>query len=113
MTSTLSRELRKDRTIEERLQIFTDTEDFKELMRQYSKYSKFYHREIRENRAEIVCKENSIDVRIILKPFHYSYKVATIHIGSNGSFRIEMEPDTKYDQLEIDLFMQDLEEILQ
>ena len=112
MTSTLSRELRKDRTIEERLRIFTDTEDFKELMRQYSKYSKFYHREIQENRAEIVCKENSIEVRIIPKPFHYSYKVATIHIRSNGSFRIEMEPDTKYDQLEIDLFMQDLEKIL-
>lgn len=112
MTSTLSRELRKDRTIEERLQIFTDTDDFKELMRQYSKYSKFYHREICENRAEIVCKESSIDVRIIPKPFHYSYKVATIHVGSNGSFRIEMESDTKYDQLEIDLFMQDLEKIL-
>lgn len=113
MTSTLSRELLKDRTIEERLRIFTDTEDFKELMRQYSKYSKFYHREIRENRAEIVCKESSIDVRIIPKPFHYSYKVATIEIASNGNFNLKMEPDTKYDQLEIDLFMQDLEEILQ
>lgn len=109
MTITLSYQLRKDRTIEERLQIFTDTEDFKELMRQYSK---FYHREIRENRAEIVCKENSIDVRIIPKPFHYSYKVATIEIASNGNFSLKMEPDTKYDQLEIDLFMQDLAEIL-
>lgn len=113
MAITLSYELRKDRTIEERLQIFTDTEDFKELMRQYSKYSKFYHREIRENRAEIVCKKDSIEVRIIPKPFHYSYKVATIEIASNGNFSLKMEPDTKYDQLEIDLFMQDLEEILQ
>ena len=113
MSITLSSELNKDRTIEERLQMLTDTDEFRELMRRYAKYSKFYHREIRENRAEIICKEHSIDVRIIPKPFHYSYKVATIHIGSNGSFRIEMEPDTKYDQLEIDLFMQDLEEILQ
>ena len=112
MTATLSSELRKNRTIKERLQIFTDTDDFRELMRQYGKYRQFSYREISENRAEIVCKENSIDVRIIPKPFHYSYKVATIHIGSNGSFRIEMEPNTKYDQLEIDLFMQDLEKIL-
>lgn len=112
MTITLSYELERDRTIEERLQMLTDTDDFRELMRKYSKYNKFYHREIQENRAEIVCKKDSIEVRIIPKPFHYSYKVATIHIGSNGSFRIEMEPNTKYDQLEIDLFMQDLEKIL-
>lgn len=112
MTATLSSELRKNRTIKERLQIFTDTDDFRELMRQYSKYRQFSYREIRENRADIICKEDSIEVRIIPKPFHYSYKVATIHIGSNGSFRIEMEPNTKYDQLEIDLFMQDLEKIL-
>ena len=112
MTETLSSELRKNRTIKERLQIFTDTDNFRELMRKYSNYSKFYHREIRENRAEIVCKEESIEIRIIPKPFHYSYKVATIHIGSNGRFRIEMEPNTEYDQLEIDLFVQDLEKIL-
>lgn len=112
MTVTLSSELRKNRTIKERLQIFTDTDDFRELMRQYSKYRQFSYREIRENRAEIICKEDSIEVRIIPKPFHYSYKVATIHIGSNVSLRIEMEPNTKYDQLEIDLFMQDLEKIL-
>lgn len=112
MSITLSYELERDRTIEERLQMLTDTDDFRELMRRYAKYSKFWHREIQENRAEIVCKEKSIDVRIIPKPFHYSYKVATIHITSNGSFRIEMEPNTKYDQLEIDLFMQDLEKIL-
>lgn len=112
MTVTLSYELERDRTIEERLQMLTDTDEVRELMRRYAKYNKFYHREIQENRAEIVCKENSIEVRIIRKPFHYSYKVATIHIGSNGSFRIEMEPNTKYDQLEIDLFMQDLEKIL-
>lgn len=112
MTITLSSELSKDRTIEERLQMLTDTDEFRELMRKYSKYNKFYYREIRENRSEIVCKKDSIEVRIIPKPFHYSYKVATIHIGSNGSFRIEMEPNTKYDQLEIDLFMQDLEKIL-
>lgn len=113
MTATLSSELRKNRTIEERLQIFTDTDDFRELMRQYGKYGDFFYREISENRAEITCKKDSIEIRIIPKPFHYSYKVATIHIGSNGSFRIEMEPNTKYDQLEIDLFMQDLKKILQ
>ena len=112
MTVTLSYELERDRTIEERLQMLTDTDEVRELMRRYDKYNKFYHREIRENRAEIVCKKDSIEVRIIPKPFHYSYKFATIHIGSNGSFRIEMEPNTKYDQLEIDLFMQDLEKIL-
>lgn len=113
MTATLSSELRKNRTIEERLQIFTDTDDFRELMRQYGKYCDFFYREISENRAEITCKKDSIEIRIIPKPFHYSYKVATIHIGSNGSFRIEMGPNTKYDQLEIDLFMQDLKKILQ
>ena len=113
MTATLSSELRKNRTIEERLQIFTDTDDFRELMRQYGKYCDFFYREISENRAENTCKKDSNEIRIIPKPFHYSYKVATIHIGSNGSFRIEMEPNTKYDQLEIDLFMQDLKKILQ
>lgn len=113
MTATLSSELRKNRTIEERLQIFTDTDDFRELMRQHGKYCDFFYREISENRAEITCKKDSIEIRIIPKPFHYSYKIATIHIGSNGSFRIEMEPNTKYDQLEIDLFMQDLKKILQ
>ena len=112
MTITLTYELERNRTIEERLQMLTDTDEFKELMRRYAKYRKFSYREISENRAEIVCKEKSIEIRIIPKPFHYSYKVATIHIGSNGSFRIEMEPNTKYDQLEIDLFMQDLEKIL-
>ena len=112
MSITLSSELNKDRTIEERLQMLTDTDEVRELMRRYAKYNKFWHREIQENRAEIVCKKDSIEVRIITKPFRYSYKVATIHIGSNGSFRIEMEPNTKYDQLEINLFMQDLEKIL-
>ena len=112
MSITLSSELNKDRTIEERLQMLTDTDEVRELMRRYAKYNKFYHREIQENRAEIVCKKDSIEIRIIPKPFHYSYKVATIHIGSNGSLRIEMEPNTKYDQLEINLFMQDVEKIL-
>lgn len=112
MTVTLSHELERDRTIEERLQIFTDTDDFRELMRKYSKYSKFYCREIRENRAEIVCKEDSIDIRIIPKPFHYSYKVATIEIESSGRFKLKMASNTEYDQLEINLFMQDLEKIL-
>lgn len=112
MTETLSSALKYHRTIKERLQIFTDTDAFRELMRQYGKYGDFFYREIRENRAEITCKKDSIDIRMIPKPFHYSYKVATIHIGSNGSFRIEMEPDTRYDQLEIDLFMQDLGKIL-
>lgn len=112
MSITLSSELNKDRTIEERLQMLTDTDEVRELMRRYAKYNKFWHREIQENRAEIVCKKDSIEVRIIPKPFRYSYKVATIHIGSNGSFRIDIEPNTKYDQLEINLFMQDLEKIL-
>lgn len=112
MTITLSSELERDRTIEESLQMLTDTDEFRELMRRYAKYNKFWHREIQENRAEIVCKKDSIEVRIIPKPFRYSYKVATIHIRSNGSFRIEMEPNTRYDQLEIGLFMQDLEKIL-
>jgi len=112
MAITLTYELERNRTIEERLQMLTDTDEFRELMRRYSKYSKFYHREIQENRAEIVCKKDSIEIRIIPKPFHYSYKVATIEIASNGNFNLKIEPDTKYDQLEIDLFMQDLEKIL-
>lgn len=112
MTVTLSYELRKDRTIEERLKMLTDTDEFRELMRQYSKYSKFYYREIRENRAEIVCKEDSIDIRMIPSPFKYSYKVATIEIESNGDFEIKMYSDPEQSQLEIDLFMQDLEKIL-
>ncbi len=112
MTITLSYELERDRTIEERLQMLSDTDEFRELMRRYSKYNKFFHNEIRESRAEIVCKQNSIDIRIIPKPFHYSCKVATIEISKNSSFRIEMEPDTSYDQLKIDLFVQDLEKIL-
>ena len=111
MAITLSYELERDRTIEERLQIFTDTDDFKELMRRYAKYSKFSYREISENRAEIVCKEDSIDIRIVPKPFHYSYKVATIKIESNGDFEIKMYSDPEQSQLEIDLFMQDLEKI--
>lgn len=67
MIETLSSELRKNRTIEEHLQIFTDTNDFKELMRQYGKYGDFFYREIRENRAEITCKKDSIDIRMIPK----------------------------------------------
>ena len=112
MAATLSSELRKNRTIEERLQIFTDTDDFRELMRQYSKYRQFSYRDIRENRAEIICKNDSIEVRIIPKPFHYSYKVATIEIESNGDFEIKMHSDPEQSQLEIDLFMQDLKKIL-
>ena len=53
MTSTLSRELRYHRTIKERLQIFTDTDAFRELMRQYGRYGDFFYRAISENRAEI------------------------------------------------------------
>ena len=113
MSITLSYELERDRTIEERLQMLSDTDEFRELMRRYAKYNKFYHREIQENRAEIVCHAESIEIRIIPKPFHYAYKVATIRISKNGSFEIVMEPDTRYDQLEINLFMQDLEKILQ
>lgn len=112
MTVTLSYELKRDRTIKERLQMLSDTDEFKELMRRYAKYSKFFYNEIRESRAEITCKKNSIDIRIIPKPFHYSYKVATIEIESNGRFRLKMESNTEFDQLEINLFMQDLEEIL-
>lgn len=113
MTATLSSELRKNRTIEERLQIFTDTDDFRELMRQYSKYRQFSYRVIRENRAEIICKEDSIDIRMIPKPFNRSYKIATIKIESNGDFKIKMYSDPEQSQLEIDLFMQDLGKILQ
>lgn len=113
MTITLTYELERDRTIEERLQMLTDTDDFRELMRKYSKYSKFYHREIQENRAEIVCKEDSIDIRMIPRPFDRSYKVATIEIESHGDFKIKMYSDLEQSQLEIDLFMQDLVKILQ
>lgn len=113
MTATLSSELRKNRTIEERLQIFTDTDDFRELMRQYSKYRQFSYRVIRENRAEIICKEDSIDVRMIPRPFNHSYRVATIEIESDGDFEIMMYSDPEQSQLEIDLFMQDLRKILQ
>ena len=112
MTITLSYELERDRTIEERLQMLSDTDDFRELMRRYAKYSKFFYNEIRESRAEIVCKEKSIDIRIIPKPFHYSYKVATIEIESDGEFKIIMASNFEFDQLEIDLFMQDLKKIL-
>lgn len=113
MTSTLSRELRYHRTIKERLQIFTDTDAFRELMRQYGRYGDFFYREISENRAEITCKKDSIDIRMIPKPFNCSYKVATIEIESNGDFKIKMYSDPEQDQLEIDLFMHDLEKILQ
>lgn len=113
MTATLSSELRKNRTIEERLQIFTDTDDFRELMRQYSKYGDFFYREISENRAEITCKKDSIDIRMIPKPFNRLYKIATIKIESNGDFKIKMYSDPEQSQLEIDLFMQDLGKILQ
>ncbi len=112
MTIALSYELERDRTIEERLRMLTDTDEFKELMRRYAKYSKFYHREIQENRAEIVCKTNSIDIRIIPKQFHHSYKVTTIEIESNGEFEIIMTSNLEFDQLEIDLFVQDLRKIL-
>ena len=113
MTITLSSELIKDRTIEERLQTLTDTDEVRELMCRYAKYNKFYHLEIRENRAEIVCKENSIDVRIIPRPFDHSYRVATIELESDGDFEIMMYSDPEQSQLEIDLFMQDLGKILQ
>lgn len=112
MTITLSYELERDRTIKERLQMLSDTDDFRELMRRYARYNKFFYNEIQESRAEIVCKKNSIDIRIIPKPFHYSYKVATIEIESSGRFKLKMASNTEYDQLEINLFMQDLEKIL-
>ena len=113
MSITLSYELERDRTIKERLQMLSDTDDFRELMRRYAKYNKFFYNEIQESRAEIVCKKNSIDIRIIPKPFHCSYKVATIEIESNGDFEIKMYSDPDQSQLEIDLFMQDLKKILQ
>ena len=112
MTETLSDALRYHRTIEEHLQILTDTDNFKELMRQYGKYGDFFYREIRENRAEITCKKDTIDIRMIPRPFDRSYKVATIQIESNGDFEIKMYSDLEQSQLEIDLFMQDLEKIL-
>jgi hypothetical protein len=113
MTETLSSALIKNRTIKDRLQIFTDTDNFRELMRQYGKYGDFFYREIRENRAEITCKKDSIDIRMIPRPFDRSYKVATIEIESSGDFKIKMYSDPEQSQLEIDLFMQDLGKILQ
>ena len=68
MSETISRALRTNRTIKERLQMLTDTDEFRELMRQYGEYGDFFYREIRENRAEIICKKDSIEVRIIPKP---------------------------------------------
>ena len=112
MPITLSYELERDRAIKERLQMLADTDEFRELMRKYSKYSRFYCREIRENRAEITCKKDTIDIRMIPKPFDRLYKVATIKIESNGDFEIKMYSDPEQSQLEIDLFMQDLEKIL-
>lgn len=112
MSETISRALRTNRTIKERLQMLTDTDEFRELMRQYSKYGDFFYREISENRAEITCKKDSIDIRMIPRPFDRSYKVATIEIESNGDFKIKMYADLEQDQLEIDLFMQDLGKIL-
>ena len=113
MTITLSYELERDRTIKERLQMLSDTDDFRELMRRYARYNKFFYNEIQESRAEITCKKDSIDIRMIPKPFDRSYKVATIEIESNGDFKIKMYSDPEQDQLEIDLFMRDLEKILQ
>lgn len=113
MTITLSCELERDRTIKERLQMLSDTDDFRELMRRYARYNKFFYNEIQESRAEITCKKDSIDIRIIPKPFDLSYKVATIEIESNGDFEIKMYSDPEQSQLEIDLFMQDLKKILQ
>ena len=113
MTVTLSYELERDRTIKERLQMLSDTDEFRELMSRYAKYGDFFYREIRENRAEITCKKDSIDIRMIPKPFDRSYKVATIKIESNGDFDIMMYSDPEQSQLEIDLFIQDLRKILQ
>lgn len=112
MSETISRALRTNRTIKERLQMLTDTDEFRELMRQYGKYGDFFYREISENRAEITCKKDSIDIRMIPRPFDRSYKVATIKIESSGDFKIKMYSDPEQSQLEIDLFMQDLEKIL-
>ena len=113
MSITLSYELERDRTIKERLQMLSDTDDFRELMRRYAKYNKFFYNEIQESRAEITCKKDSIDIRMIPRPFDRSYKVATIEIESNGDFEIKMYSDPEQSQLEIDLFMQDLGKILQ
>lgn len=112
MSITLSYELERDRTIKERLQMLTDTDDFIELMRRYAKYNTFFYNEIQESRAEITCKKDSIDIRMIPKPSNCSYKVATIEIESNGDFKIKMYSDPEQSQLEIDLFMQDLRKIL-
>ena len=112
MTITLSYELERDRTIKERLQMLSDTADFRELMRRSARYNKSFYNEIQESRAEITCKKDSIDIRMIPKPFDHSYKVATIEIESNGDFEIKMYSDPEQSQLEIDLFMQDLRKIL-
>lgn len=112
MSETISRALRANRTIKERLQMLTDTDEFRELMRQYGKYGDFFYREISENRAEITCKKDSIDIRMIPRTFDRSYKVATIEIESSGDFKIKMYSDPEQSQLEIDLFMKDLGKIL-
>ena len=113
MPITLSYELERDRTIKERLQMLADTDEFRELMRRYAKYNKFFYNEIQESRAELTCKKDSIDIRMIPRPFDRSYKVATIEITTNGDFNIKMYADPEQSQLEIDLFIQDLEKILQ
>ena len=93
--------------------MLADTDEFRELMRRYAKYNKFFYNEIQESRAELTCKKDSIDIRMIPRPFDRSYKVATIEITTNGDFNIKMYADPEQSQLEIDLFIQDLEKILQ
>ena len=61
---------------------------------------------------KVTCHKDKIVIRMIPKPFTHLYKVATIEIHPHGEFDIIMEKDLINDQLEIDLFMQDLEKIL-
>ena len=45
MANTISSALRDNRTLEERIRMLTDTDGFKELVRQYAKYNKFFYYE--------------------------------------------------------------------
>ena len=114
MSETISRALRTNRTIKERLQMLTDTDEFRELIRHYVKYGKFGYYVIQESRAEVTCHKTSIKIRMIPKPFTHIYDVAEIVMHPHSEFDILMsDRNPTDDQHEIDLFMQDLKKILQ
>ena len=113
MSETISRALRTNRTIKERLQMLTDTDEFRELIRHYVKYGKFGYYVIQESRAEVTLHKTNMKIRMIPKPFTYIYDVAEIVIHPHCEFDIIVDDRNPVDdQHEIDLFMQDLEKIL-